>query len=178
LHPLAPPRAQTEDRSEYFEAGWIAMNYHVKLEPDEGGIWTAEVPALGIVTEGRGEAGARRAADRAVAGYLKGLERHGLPVPPSDVTRTFTPSRAGYIFMDQFGVGASRKQATAKKTAGRKKSAAKKTAGRQATKKATAKKTAGRQVTKKATAKKTAGRQVTKKATAKKSVARSPRKRT
>lgn len=96
------------------------MNYKVNLEPDEDGIWTAEVPALGIVTEGRGEAGACRAADRAIAGYLEGLERHGLAVPPLDVTRTLVP-RAGLSFSIAYGfslLGGTRKTpSTAKKTA-------------------------------------------------------------
>ena len=44
------------------------MNYHVKVEADECGIWTTEVPALGVVIESRGEPAARRAADLAVLG--------------------------------------------------------------------------------------------------------------
>jgi predicted RNase H-like HicB family nuclease len=96
------------------------MKYDVNLEPDEDGIWTAEVPALGIVTEGRGEAAARRAADRAIVGYLEGLERHGLAIPPSDVTRTFVP-RVGSNFSVAYGFsllgGTRKKSSAAKKTA-------------------------------------------------------------
>lgn len=103
------------------------MNYYVKVEPDTGGIWTAEVPALGIVTEGRGERGARSAAQRAIEGYVRGAEMHGLELPPSDVTRTFTPSRSSQ------GWGARVAGAVVAAVGGRKKSTRKSTGGRKAT---------------------------------------------
>jgi len=102
-------------------------DYQVKLEPDTGGIWTAEVPALGIVTEGRGQTGARRAADSAVKGYIRSAEMHGLTLPPSDVTRTFTASRSSE------GWGARVAGAVVAAISGRKKSTRKTTGGRKAT---------------------------------------------
>lgn len=61
--------------------------YQIILEPDNGGYWTAEVPAFGFVTEGRGEDVARRAAHAAISGYIAGAKKMGLPIPEPDVTR-------------------------------------------------------------------------------------------
>jgi hypothetical protein len=61
--------------------------YEVLLEPSEDGdrVWTAEIPALGIVTEGRGRVGAERAAASAVRGYRATAKRHGKAVPAGDL---------------------------------------------------------------------------------------------
>ena len=98
--------------------------YNVILEREPDGIWTAEVPALGIVTEGRGESGARKAADRAIQGYIIGAQRHGLTLPDSDstITYTFEVSRASIdlsFFSSGTSSGARRKSSS---VAGRRKS--------------------------------------------------------
>jgi len=115
------------------------QQYYINLEPDSGGIWTAEIPALGIVTEGRGQAGARKAAERAIAGYVRGALQRGFPLPESDVIVTVTLPRAssgrGLV------VAATRRAAN---FAYRKKSVAKKASGRRGVRKAGAKKKSGR----------------------------------
>jgi predicted RNase H-like HicB family nuclease len=70
--------------------------YKVILEPSEDGdgIWTAEIPALGIVTEGRGRAGAEGAAENAVRGYRATAERHGKAVPAGDLQVTTVRKKA------------------------------------------------------------------------------------
>jgi predicted RNase H-like HicB family nuclease len=61
--------------------------YSIVLEPAEGddGIWTAEVPALGLVTEGLGSDGARAAAREAIEGFIEVASRTGRAIPPGDV---------------------------------------------------------------------------------------------
>jgi predicted RNase H-like HicB family nuclease len=61
--------------------------YSIILEPAEGddGIWTAEVPALGLVTEGLGSVGARDAARDAIEGFIEVASRTGRPIPPGDI---------------------------------------------------------------------------------------------
>jgi len=58
--------------------------YHVILENAGGGVWTAEIPAFGVVTEGRGKAGARAMAADAIAGYIMCAKRRGFPIPETD----------------------------------------------------------------------------------------------
>jgi predicted RNase H-like HicB family nuclease len=61
--------------------------YTIVLEPAEGddGIWTADVAALGLVTEGHGSEGARDAAREAIEGFIEVASRTGRPIPPGDV---------------------------------------------------------------------------------------------
>lgn len=64
-----------------------ASAYSIVLEPsaDGDGTWTAEVPAFGIVTEGHGSTGARKAALDAIRGYVEVATRLGKPVPDGDL---------------------------------------------------------------------------------------------
>lgn len=64
-----------------------ASAYSIVLEPsgDDDGVWTAEVPAFGTVTEGQGPAGARQAALEAMRGYVDVARRLGKPVPDGDL---------------------------------------------------------------------------------------------
>ena len=57
------------------------------LEPsaDDDGVWIAELPAFGIVTEGRGSDGARKAGLDAIRGYVEVASRLGKPVPDGDL---------------------------------------------------------------------------------------------
>jgi len=66
----------------------VSSAYSIVLEPTEGndGIWTAEIPALGLVTEGPGSDGARKAARDAIEGYIEVAARTGRPIPPGDVS--------------------------------------------------------------------------------------------
>lgn len=122
------------------------MRYNVILEPDEDGMWTAEIPALGIVTEGRGEARAREAAARAVEGYITGAQRHGLRIPESDVTVTFTldstrgvVGKARSLLSGTRGKSVARKKASSNvATATRRKSVVKGSAKKAASRKKTA----------------------------------------
>ena len=60
------------------------MHYRVLIEPDEDGVFVAEVPALpGCVSEGRTRQEAIENIREAIAGYLESLEAHGEPVPPA-----------------------------------------------------------------------------------------------
>lgn len=60
------------------------MKYRVLVEPDEDGVFVAEVPSLpGCVSQGRTRAEAVANVKEAIAAYLESLEAHGEPVPPS-----------------------------------------------------------------------------------------------
>lgn len=60
------------------------MKYRVLIEPDEDGVFVAEVPSLpGCVSQGRTRAEAVANVREAIAAYLESLEAHGEPVPPS-----------------------------------------------------------------------------------------------
>jgi len=60
------------------------MRYRVLVEPDEDGMFVAEVPSLpGCVTQGANREEALANAREAIAVYLESLEAHGEPVPPS-----------------------------------------------------------------------------------------------
>ena len=59
------------------------MKYRVLVEPDEDGVFVAEVPSLpGCVSQGRTRAEALANVREAIAAYLESLEAHGEPVPP------------------------------------------------------------------------------------------------
>jgi len=60
------------------------MRYRVLIEPDEDGVFVAEVPALpGCISQGKTRAEALTNVKEAIAAYLDSLEKHGEPVPPS-----------------------------------------------------------------------------------------------
>jgi predicted RNase H-like HicB family nuclease len=59
------------------------MKYRVLIEPDEDGVFVAEVPSLpGCVSQGQTRAEALENVREAIAAYLESLEAHGEPVPP------------------------------------------------------------------------------------------------
>lgn len=59
------------------------MKYRVLIEPDEDGVFVAEVPSLpGCVTQGSTRSEAMANAREAIAGYLDSLAAHGEPIPP------------------------------------------------------------------------------------------------
>jgi predicted RNase H-like HicB family nuclease len=54
------------------------------IEPDEDGIYVAEVPALpGCISQGKTRAEAIDNVKEAIAAYLESLDEHRDPVPPS-----------------------------------------------------------------------------------------------
>lgn len=57
------------------------MEYSVRIEQDEEGVFVAEVPALpGCVSQGRTRAEAAKNVQEAISAYLESLEAHGEPV--------------------------------------------------------------------------------------------------
>jgi len=59
------------------------MRYRVLIEPDEDGVFVAEVPALpGCVSQGNTRTEAVANIKEAIAAYLESLQKHGEPVPP------------------------------------------------------------------------------------------------
>lgn len=59
------------------------MKYRVLIEPDEDGVYVAEVPALpGCISQGRTRAEAIVNIKEAIAAYLESLTAHGDPIPP------------------------------------------------------------------------------------------------
>ena len=113
--------------------------YTVVLErpEDDDGIWTAEVPAFGIVTEGRGRGAARLAARKAIIGYIEVAQSLGREVPGGDLleARAVVAPR-----MHATGTIAStsRKAATARKKSPARKAQRRKTSpGKQLAKKTT-----------------------------------------
>ena len=64
-----------------------ASAYSIVLEPAPGddGVWTAEVPAFRIVTEGHGSDGARKAALDAIRGYVDVASRLRKAIPDGDL---------------------------------------------------------------------------------------------
>ena len=60
------------------------MKFRVRIEPDEDGVFVAEVPSLpGCVTQGSTREEAVHNAQEAIAAYLESLKAHGEPIPPS-----------------------------------------------------------------------------------------------
>jgi antitoxin HicB len=61
-----------------------AMKYRVLIQPDEDGVFVADVPALpGCISQGATRDEAVANVREAIAGYLESLEAHGEPIPPS-----------------------------------------------------------------------------------------------
>lgn len=59
------------------------MKFRVLIEPDEDGVFVAEVPALpGCITQGNTRDEAVKNVREAIAAYLESLEAHDDPVPP------------------------------------------------------------------------------------------------
>ncbi|MGI8996707.1 MAG: type II toxin-antitoxin system HicB family antitoxin [Pyrinomonadaceae bacterium] len=59
------------------------MKYRVLIEPDEDGVYVAEVPALpGCISQGQTRQEAVENIKEAIAAYLESLAAHGEPVPP------------------------------------------------------------------------------------------------
>jgi len=59
------------------------MKYRVLVEPDEDGVYVAEVPALpGCISQGPTRAEALENIKEAIAAYLESLKAHNEPVPP------------------------------------------------------------------------------------------------
>jgi predicted RNase H-like HicB family nuclease len=59
------------------------VKYRVLIEPDEDGVYVAEVPALpGCISQGRTRAEAIANIKEAIAAYLESLKAHGDPIPP------------------------------------------------------------------------------------------------
>jgi predicted RNase H-like HicB family nuclease len=67
--------------------------YRVILEHERDGVWTAEIPAFGICTEGKGARGALRMARNAIDGYLWGSAHRGFPVPSFDAIAVVPSTR-------------------------------------------------------------------------------------
>ena len=59
------------------------MKYRVRVEPDEDGMFVAEVPSLpGCISQGRTRGEALQNIQEAIALYLESLEAHHEPIPP------------------------------------------------------------------------------------------------
>jgi predicted RNase H-like HicB family nuclease len=59
------------------------VKYRVLIEPDEDGVFVAEVPTLpGCISQGRTRAEALDNIKEAIAAYLESLKQHGDPIPP------------------------------------------------------------------------------------------------
>ena len=60
------------------------MRFRVILEPDEDGVFVAQVPALpGCISQGTTRAEALKNVQEAIEGYLDSLREHNEPIPPS-----------------------------------------------------------------------------------------------
>jgi len=60
------------------------MRFRVILEPDEDGVFVAQVPALpGCISQGATRAEALKNVQEAIEGYLESLREHNEPIPPS-----------------------------------------------------------------------------------------------
>lgn len=59
------------------------MKFRVLIEPDEDGVFVAEVPALpGCISQGQTRTEALENIREAIAAYLESLHAHGEAVPP------------------------------------------------------------------------------------------------
>lgn len=60
------------------------MKYRVLIEPDEDGVFVAQVPSLpGCISQGQTRGEALENIREAIAGYLESLAKHDEPVPPA-----------------------------------------------------------------------------------------------
>lgn len=59
------------------------MKYRVRIEPDEDGVFVAEVPSLpGCISQGTTRTEALSNIHEAIEGYLESLKAHDEPIPP------------------------------------------------------------------------------------------------
>lgn len=59
------------------------MKFRVLVEPDEDGIFVAQVPSLpGCISQGKTREEALKNAREAIQGYIESLESHGEAIPP------------------------------------------------------------------------------------------------
>jgi predicted RNase H-like HicB family nuclease len=59
------------------------LKFRVTIEPDEDGVFVAEVPALpGCLSQGRTRTEAIENIKEAIAAYLESLKSHAEPIPP------------------------------------------------------------------------------------------------
>lgn len=60
------------------------MKYRVLIEPDEDGVYIAQVPSLpGCISQGNTRAEAVQNIREAIELYLESLEAHDEPIPPA-----------------------------------------------------------------------------------------------
>jgi predicted RNase H-like HicB family nuclease len=60
-----------------------AMKFRIVIQPDEDGIYVAEVPSLpGCISQGQTRTEAIENIKEAIAAYLESLKAHDEPVPP------------------------------------------------------------------------------------------------
>ena len=60
------------------------MKYRVLIEPDEDGIFVAQVPALpGCISQGKSRKEALDNIKDAMAAYIESLQKHNEPIPPA-----------------------------------------------------------------------------------------------
>ena len=60
------------------------MRFRVILEPDEDGVFVAQVPSLpGCISQGATRAEALKNVQEAIDGYLESLPEHDEPIRPS-----------------------------------------------------------------------------------------------
>lgn len=59
------------------------MKYRVLIEPDQDGVYLAEVPSIpGCISQGQTREEAVENVREAITAYLESLEAHGDPIPP------------------------------------------------------------------------------------------------
>lgn len=60
------------------------MKYRVLIEPDEDGVFVAQVPALpGCISQGKSRKEALENVKEAMAAYIESLHKHNEPIPPA-----------------------------------------------------------------------------------------------
>jgi predicted RNase H-like HicB family nuclease len=62
----------------------LGVKYRVLIEQDEDGVYVAEVPVMpGCISQGQTREEAVEGIKEAIAEYIKSLEAHDEPIPPS-----------------------------------------------------------------------------------------------
>jgi predicted RNase H-like HicB family nuclease len=73
----------TDENTADSRHGGTILTFRVVIEPDEDGVFVAEVPVLpGCVSQGRTRTEAIENIKEAIAAYLESLKRHSEPIPP------------------------------------------------------------------------------------------------